>query len=175
MISGYDEVMGSYEFLDLSAEEQAAMRVVGKSIALLRREVDRKLGSAEGLTRAQFEILGHLSHSPDGLRMFELADMLTLSRSTMTHHVNHLEKLKLVTKEGGTSENRAVSAKITDAGLTMVHERRHGYAALIRKHFIDNFTPEELTIVTAGFTKVADSFGEDSAAFDARHAGHHKA
>ena len=152
--------MGSHEFLDLSPDEHAAMRVVGKSIALLRRETDRRLGSSEGLTRAQFEILGHLSHSPEGLRMFELADHLTLSRSTMTHHVNHLESLGLVVREGGTPENRAVSAKITDAGATLVRDRRDAYAGLIRKHFIDNFTPDELKVVIAGFTKVAASFDE---------------
>ena len=140
-----------------------------ESFSLLRRAADRKLSAHEGLTRAQFEILGYLTHTPEGLRMFELADRLTLSRSTMTHHVNHLEKHGLVTKEGGTPECRAVSARVTDAGQTIVRERRDAYAQLIRKHFISNFTPEELKIVTSGFTKVAASFGEESAAFDERH------
>lgn len=153
--------MSAHDFLDLSPDEHAALRVVGKSIGLLRREADRKLGSSEGLTRAQFEILGHLSHSPDGLRMFELADHLTLSRSTMTHHVNHLEKLGLLVKEGGTPENRAVSAKITDAGSALVSDRRDGYAELIRKHFINSFTADELKVVIEGFTRVVASFDED--------------
>ena len=92
--------MGSHDFLDLSADEHAAMAAVGKSFSLLRRAADRKLSAHEGLTRAQFEIFGYLTHTPEGLRMFELADRLTLSRSTMTHHVNHLGEARARDQRG---------------------------------------------------------------------------
>lgn len=151
---------------NLTPEESAALTVVAKSFALLRRSSERNISAHAHLTRAQFEILSNLASSPEGLRMYELADQLVLSRSTLTYHVTQLEEQGLVVREGSSSNQRAVVAMITQAGLSRVRELRAAHAAIIRSHFIANFTPEELAIVTAGFQRVVDSFGVDTSDID---------
>lgn len=149
--------------LDLSPEESAALTAVAQGVALLRRAAERNLAARSDMNRPRFEVLRQLRDAPEGLRMFELADRLVLSRSTLTHHLTALEKSGLAVREGGTSTQRAVRAKITDAGVALVDELRTAHAELIRTHFIGCFTPDELALVTAGFTRVAESFGDEAA------------
>ncbi len=152
---------------DLSDTETAALAAVAKGYGLLRRAADRNLAAHSGLTRAQYEILTNLSASPDGLRMFELADAVVLSRSTLTYHVTQLEELGLATREGGSKNQRAVSARITDAGTNLIEHLRSTHIDLLRTHFFASFTPEELAVVTAGFTRVEESFAADAATTEA--------
>lgn len=149
--------------MDLSPHEMAALRAVGKSFALLRREAERNVAAQSNMTRAQFEILGNLAAAPDGLRMFELADQLVLSRSTLTYHVTQLVDAGLVTREGGTPTQRAVVVQITQAGVELTRKLRNSNTDIIRKHFINSFSAEELAIVTAGFERVVESFGDAAA------------
>lgn len=93
--------------------------------------------------------------------MYELADRLVVSRSGLTYQVKQLEKAGLLTREEGADGQRSVSARITDAGRELLTIRRAAYAQLIRSHFIDRFTPEELATVTAAFTRVVESFGTE--------------
>lgn len=145
---------------DLSPIEAEALHAVATSVALLRRAAERTLASHGGLTRTQFELLRRLAGAPEGLRMFELADQLVLSRSTLTYHVAQLAEEGLVVREGGTSTQRAVRARITTAGRDLLGELKHAHTAVMKEHFIDSFSPEELATVAEGFTRVVRSFGE---------------
>ncbi|MDF1489733.1 MarR family winged helix-turn-helix transcriptional regulator [Tessaracoccus caeni] len=146
---------------DLTTEESAALAAVAKSFGLLRRAAERNLAEHGELTRVQFEILSNLLGAPSGLRMFELADRLVVSRSGLTYQVKQLEKAGLLIREEGADGQRSVSARITDAGRELLTVRRAAYAQLIRSHFIDSFTPDELATVTTAFTRVVESFGSE--------------
>lgn len=143
---------------DLTPEENAALTAVAQSFGLLRRAAERNLSEHGQMTRVQFEILNNLAKAPEGLRMYELADRLVISRSGLTYQVKQLETAGLLVREGGSEGQRAVSARITDAGRTLLVERRAAYTRVIRTHFIDRFTPEELATVTTAFTRVVESF-----------------
>ncbi|HMR47725.1 MAG TPA: MarR family transcriptional regulator [Arachnia sp.] len=143
---------------ELTPQEEAALAAVAQSFALLRRAAERNLSEHGQMSRVQFEILNHLAKAPDGLRMYELADLLVVSRSGLTYQAKQLEKAGLLVRDGGDDGQRAVSARITDAGRELMLERREAYITLIRSHFIDRFTPEELQTVTEAFTRVVESF-----------------
>lgn len=148
--------------LGLSEEEADAFNAISKAMALLRRAADRNLAELSDVSRTQFQILSHLAMNPPGMRMYELADLLTLSRSTLTYHITELEKRGLVTKEGGTPKRRGVSASITPAGREVLLKIRQGYIDLMKNHFIDAFAPEDLPIITSGFNRICASFGPES-------------
>lgn len=159
--SGYHGPMPETADTELTPEENAALAAVAKSFGLLRRAAERNLAEHGELTRVQFEILNQLCNAQEGLRMYELADRLVVSRSGLTYQVKQLEKAGLLTREEGADGQRSVSARITDAGRELLTIRRAAYAQLIRSHFIDRFTPEELATVTAAFTRVVESFGTE--------------
>lgn len=159
---GYHGGVKSEQVLDLSPAESAALTAVAQGVALMRRAAERNLAARSDMNRPRFEVLRQLRDAPDGVRMFELADRLVLSRSTLTHHLTELEKAGLAVREGGTATQRAVRARITDAGVALVDELRSAHAELVRTHFIECFTPEELALVAAGFSRVVESFGDEA-------------
>lgn len=160
-VPGYDGAMQETPDAELTAEERAALTAVAKSFGLLRRAAERNLAEHGELTRVQFEILNNLLDAPEGLRMFELADRLVVSRSGLTYQVKQLEKAGLLIREEGAEGQRSVSVRVTEEGRELLMIRRAAYAQVIRSHFIDSFTPEELATVTAAFTRVVESFATE--------------
>src|SRR5438477_561277 len=71
----------------LSADEQQAWRATVHLSQLLMRQLDRDL-NAHGLNGHDYEILVELSEAPDHrLRMTELADATSQSRSRLSHQI----------------------------------------------------------------------------------------
>lgn len=151
-------VMSGTNPLGLSDSDAAFLAAISKGYALLRRASQRNLAAHADLNRAQFEVLEHLSNHPDGLRMYELANLLVLSRGTLTYHLSALEQKGLATRDGGTTSRRAVRARITEEGLQLLHHLRASYAQLLRDHLFDGFSPEAIAATTEGFNNVIASF-----------------
>lgn len=150
----------------LNDAENATLRSATRAMALLRRRTQRGFAEHGAVNRSQFEVLRALYLQPGGHRMFQLADALGLSRSTLTHHVTTLEKAGYVTREGGTPQQRAVEVEITDAGTEVVTQLRAQYADLVRRHFLSHFTPEQLDEVTKSFTAMAAGLQEEGTSDD---------
>lgn len=148
----------------LSGTDVAGFMAIVKCAARLNRAVDRNLAAHGGLTRVQLEILIRLSQEPDGLRMSELANRLVHSRSGLTYQVTQLEKMGLVIRGRGTESERAVVARITEAGEEVRHAFFDSQRELVRTHLVDILTPEELETVTSSLERVIARFDEDSAA-----------
>jgi DNA-binding MarR family transcriptional regulator len=113
--------------------------------AQVRRQLERELQLEQSMGLADYEVLLVLAYSKGRrLRMSELADMLSLSRSGATRLVDRLEADALVTRVSCDTDRRGQWAQLTDAG----HERLRGASPThlrgVAEHFLDRIPPAEL-------------------------------
>src|SRR5437763_16021373 len=94
----------------LGPDEQRAWRATVNLSQLLLRQLDRDL-SAHGLNGHDYEILVELSEAPDQrLRMTELADAPSQSRSRLSHQISRMESRGLVRRHECPRDQRATFA-----------------------------------------------------------------
>lgn len=145
----------------LSPDEMRAWRALLGAQHRLGRVLDLELQAAHGTTLADHEVLIILSEQPDGcLRMADLADMLTISRSGLTRRVDRMAAAGLVARERCASDGRGVLARITDAGWRALEVATPVHVAGVRRHFIEPLEAHELELLAAALEKVAaDTLG----------------
>jgi DNA-binding MarR family transcriptional regulator len=140
----------------LSAEEQQAWRATVHLSQLLMRQLDRDL-NAHGLNAHDYEILVELSEAPDTrLRMTELADATSQSRSRLSHQISRMESRGLVRRDNCEGDKRGTFAVLTDEGVAAIRRVAPDHVEHVRRHFIDRLTPRQLEEVTDAFTPVVD-------------------
>jgi DNA-binding MarR family transcriptional regulator len=140
----------------LSAEEQRAWRATVHLSQLLMRQLDRDL-NAHGLSAHDYEILVELSEAPDTrLRMTELADATSQSRSRLSHQISRMESRGLVRRDDCEGDKRGTFAVLTDEGVAAIRRVAPDHVEHVRRHFIDRLTPRQLEEVTDAFTPVVD-------------------
>ena len=140
----------------LSAEEQQAWRATVHLSQLLMRQLDRDL-NAHGLNAHDYEILVELSEAPDTrLRMTELADATSQSRSRLSHQISRMESRGLVRRDNCEGDKRGTFAVLTDEGMAAIRRVAPDHVEHVRRHFIDRLTPRQLEEVTDAFTPVVD-------------------
>jgi DNA-binding MarR family transcriptional regulator len=88
--------------------------------------------------------------------MTELADATTQSRSRLSHQVTRLEARDLVRREECQGDKRGTWAVLTDQGLALLEDVAPRHVESVRRHFIDQLTPEQLDEVRIAFQPIAD-------------------
>jgi DNA-binding MarR family transcriptional regulator len=140
----------------LSDEEQQAWRATVHLSQLLLRQLDRDL-SEHGLNGRDYEILVELSEAPDHrLRMTDLADATSQSRSRLSHQITRMEKRGLVRRDECEGDKRGTFAVLTGAGVTAIERVAPHHVDQVRLHFIDRLTPGQLEEVRAAFQPIID-------------------
>jgi DNA-binding MarR family transcriptional regulator len=140
----------------LSAEEQRAWRATVHLSQLLMRQLDRDL-NAHGLNGHDYEILVELSEAPGTrLRMTELADATSQSRSRLSHQIARMESRGLVRRDTCEGDKRGTFAVLTDEGAAAIRRVAPDHVEHVRRHFIDRLTPRQLEEVTDAFSPVVD-------------------
>src|SRR5215471_3338090 len=128
----------------LTDPEQAAWRAYIRLAKMLMRQLDRDLHPF-GLTTNDYEILVELSESPNHrLRMTELADLTAQSRSRLSHQVTRMEARGLVQRDACDGDKRGTFAVITPRGLAVIERVAPSHVESVRRHFIDQVSPEQL-------------------------------
>jgi DNA-binding MarR family transcriptional regulator len=108
-------------------------------------ELERALLARTGLPLTYYEILSVLSEVPDRrLRMTDLAALLQVSPSRVSHAVSRLEQDGLVRRESHPSDRRGWVAILTDAGFDAVRDAAPDHVASVRTHLFDQLSPEQL-------------------------------
>jgi DNA-binding MarR family transcriptional regulator len=123
--------------------------------AQVRRQLERELQVEQSMGLADYEVLLVLAYSNGRrLRMSELADMLSLSRSGATRLIDRLEAEALVTRVSCDTDRRGQWAQLTDAG----HERLRGASPThlrgVAEHFLDRIPPAELETLRCTLERV---------------------
>jgi DNA-binding MarR family transcriptional regulator len=111
----------------------------------IMRDSDRGLLAAHGISVREFDVLITLFNAPDGqLRMTELARRVMLSPSGLTRLVERLERAHLVERQNDPMDARSFRAVLTGQGLQRLDEARITHYAVIRGHFTDHLSEQEL-------------------------------
>jgi DNA-binding MarR family transcriptional regulator len=140
----------------LTDEEQQAWRATIQLSQLLLRQLDRDL-IAHGLNSRDYEILVELSEAPERrLRMTELADATSQSRSRLSHQISRMEKRGLVRRDDCEGDKRGTFAVLTKAGFAAIERVAPYHVDNVRRHFIDRLTPDQLEEVRATFQPIVD-------------------
>jgi DNA-binding MarR family transcriptional regulator len=140
----------------LNDDEQQAWRATVQLAMLLVRQLDRDL-SVHGLNGHDYEILVALSESPENrLRMTELADATSQSRSRLSHQISRMEARGLVRRDDCEGDKRGTFAVLTREGKATIERVAPDHVESVRRHFIDRLTPGQLEEIRVSLQPVVD-------------------
>src|SRR6266702_1905184 len=115
----YTGAMGEARWL--TPQEQAAWRSFMAGCRALFTAVDAQLQRAAGMPLAYYEILVRLSEAPGrALRMSQLAEAASASKSRASHAVARLEERGWVKRADGPTDRRGRVAVLTDEGYAVL-------------------------------------------------------
>ena len=128
----------------LDADEQRSWRAWIAATLLLPDRLSRDLQESAGISLADYEILVHLSESPERrLRMSELAEATLSSRSRLSHQIDRLTAAGFVDRQPCSEDRRGAFAVLTPAGWDFLVESAPVHVASVRDNLVDVLTPEE--------------------------------
>ena len=111
----------------------------------IMRDLDRGLMTSHQISAREFDVLITLFNAPDRrLRMSDLGDRVLLSPSGVSRLVDRLGREGLVERRSYESDARSIQAILTDLGDKRLDEARTTHNTVIRAHFTDHLTSNEL-------------------------------
>ena len=129
----------------LSAEEERVWRRWLTLNARLSATLQRKLQDDAGLSMPDFEVLVHLTDSPEGrVRVTDLARLLQWERSRVSHHVTRMERRRLVRRVECAEDGRGAFVVITPQGRAAIEQAAPGHVNAVRRLVFDALSPEEV-------------------------------
>src|SRR6266545_4846578 len=135
----------------LSADEQQAWRATVHLSQLLVRQLDH------GLNGHDYEILVELSEAPGHrLRMTELADATSQSRSRLSHQISRMENRGLVRRDDCEGDKRGTFAVLTADGVAAIERVAPDHVENVRRHFIDRLSPRQLEEIKHAFAPIVE-------------------
>jgi DNA-binding MarR family transcriptional regulator len=129
----------------LDAEEQRVWRSFLEASRVLFDALDRQLQADAGMPHAYYEILVRLSETPDRtMRMSELADSLSSSRSRLSHAVARLEERGWVRRQADPADRRGQWAFLTEDGFAALAAAAAGHVSAVRQNLFDALAPDDV-------------------------------
>jgi DNA-binding MarR family transcriptional regulator len=113
---------------------------------------------ADDVTLPQYRALIELA-ARGPLRLADLADALTVDRSTATRMCDRLVRKRLVTRRRGSEDRRVVRVSLTAAGLELVAEVSRRRRAEIRR-IVRRMPAESRPLVVTALQAFAEAAGE---------------
>jgi DNA-binding MarR family transcriptional regulator len=153
---GYDGVMADSQPRWLSAEEQSAWRAFLAASQTLFSAVEAQLQRESGIPHGYYEILVRLSEADcRSLRMSQLAEASTSSKSRLSHAVARLEERGWVERLDCETDRRGQVARLTDAGFEALAGAAPAHVEQVRRSLFDRLTAEQVTQLAAISTAIA--------------------
>jgi DNA-binding MarR family transcriptional regulator len=129
----------------LTAEEQQAWREFLTASQTMFSAVEGQLQQDAGIPHGYYEILVRLSETPGlALRMSQLAEASTSSKSRLSHAVARLEERGWIRRTDCPTDRRGQVAQLTDVGFAALAAAAPGHVAQVRRSLIDVLTPAQL-------------------------------
>ena len=158
--AAYDAVMTS-DTPWLSAEEERVWRGWLKLNAELSATLQRELQDDSGLSMPDFEVLVHLTDTPEGrVRVTELARLLHWERSRVSHHVTRMERRGLVERTECPDDGRGAFIAVTSGGRAAIAQAAPGHVRAVRRLMFDVLSSEEAdrlgTAIDKMLTRLSD-------------------
>jgi DNA-binding MarR family transcriptional regulator len=129
----------------LTADEQLAWRTFLIACHTLFTAVDAQLLRDSDIPHGYYEILVRLSETPGrALRMTQLAEASTSSKSRLSHAVARLEERGWIRRTDCPTDRRGQIAQLTDKGFAALAAAAPGHVDQVRRSLIDRLTPEQV-------------------------------
>lgn len=139
----------------LSEAQMQAWRAFLGASTLVSARLNHELDEAAAISMYEYEILVRLFESEAGrVRMSQLADQVSYSRSRLTHTVGRLERAGYVLRSSCPNDRRGVYAHLTKAGYEFLAQTAPIHLDGVRRHLINRFTPSELATLTELLEKI---------------------
>ena len=139
----------------LSEAQMQAWRAFLGASTLVSARLNHELDEAAAISMYEYEILVRLFESEAGrVRMSQLADQVSYSRSRLTHTVGRLERAGYVLRSSCPNDRRGVYAHLTQAGYEFLAQTAPIHLDGVRRHLINRFTPSELATLTELLEKI---------------------
>lgn len=134
----------------LSQDERTAWIQFAAVLELLPSVLDLQLTQDEGLTHFDYFTLAMLSEAPQRtLRMSQLAAATNATLPRLSRVISRLESEGLVQRQPCPQDRRATNAVLTELGWAKVQHAAPGHVENVRRHVIDNLTPEQVRQLSA--------------------------
>ena len=128
----------------LSSDEQVTWRAFVGTCHAFFAAVDAQLQRDTGMPLAYYEILVQLSETPGRtLRMSQLAEATSASKSRISHAVARLEERGWVRRRDCPTDRRGQLAELTDEGYAVLVAAAPGHVEQVRRTLFDPLTPEQ--------------------------------
>ena len=139
----------------LSAQEQQTWRAYLDATRLLLQALDRQLNRDAGISFTDFELLVVLSEAPERrLRMSELAEAVTTTRSGVTRAISRLVDAGWVRRVECKHDKRGMMAELTDAGADKLAAASPGHVAEVRRNMFDLLSPRDVAILGHDYSEM---------------------
>jgi len=143
----------------LTAQEERVWRRWLTLNARLSATLHKELQDDAGLSMPDFEVLVHLTDSPQGrIRVTDLARALQWERSRVSHHVTRMERRRLVQRVECAEDGRGAFIVITPQGRAVIEQAAPGHVNAVRRLVFDALSPEEVnafaTIIEKALTQL---------------------
>lgn len=133
----------------LDQQEMTAWTTFLEASHLVARHVEQQLREQACLSHPQYEILVRLSEAPGGeMRMTELAAQVVTSKSGLTYQITRLEKAGLVQRHRCPTDDRGITAVITEEGKQKLRATAPDHVDLVRSSLIDMLDRGQLASLT---------------------------
>ena len=112
---------------------------------LLFEQIEQDLQRDAGMPLAYYQLLVVLSEHPGhSMRMSDLAEAVSFSRSRLSHAITRLERDGWIRREACPSDRRGASAVLTAKGLKVLETAAPDHVESVRAHLFDQLSPTEL-------------------------------
>lgn len=136
-----------------------------RNLSLMQLQLSALLGrelASDGLSYSDYLVLANLSDRADRqARLLELGRDLGWEKSRVSHHVTRMEQRGLVERVRCPSDQRGWFVAMTEAGRSAIAAAAPGHVAVVRRHFIDLLTPEQLATLDDIARTVLDHLPRD--------------
>ena len=131
---GYPGIVSESETRWLTPAEQAAWREFVTACTTLLSSVEGQLQQCSGIPHGYYEILVRLSETPGrALRMSQLAEATSASKSRASHAVARLEERGWVRRVDCPTDRRGQVAELTDEGYAVLVATAPGHVGQVRR------------------------------------------
>jgi DNA-binding MarR family transcriptional regulator len=132
-----------------------AWRGVLNTHARLTTQIEAALSDAGLPQLAWYDVLWALQRAPGkALRMGELADAVTISRSGLTRLVDRIEADGLLERRPSAGDRRAIEVTITPDGSKLLRKMWPVYEQVLREQFEAKLTRSEARALTKALAKI---------------------
>jgi DNA-binding MarR family transcriptional regulator len=136
----------------------SAWRSLVEVHARVTRRIEGEIEQNCGIPLIWYELLAQVGQSEgQGLRMFDLAERVLLSRSGLTRLVDRMEEAGLVARTGVARDRRGTLVTITQQGAALLVEAAPVYQKGVEECFTQHVTPDEAATLQRIFDRILES------------------